>query len=64
MAKYTYLPTYSLLTSPSCTRTQIKAMKCGSLTNMLINWYFEDTIGIHYFSIDNTIFNEPSGPNF
>ena len=43
---------------------RIKAVMRNSLTDTLLNWYLDDAIGIYYASIDNIIFNEPSGPNF
>ena len=51
-------------TIPSWAWKWVKAVKCDSLTDKLLNCYLDDTIGIYYASIDNIIFKELSGPNF
>ena len=51
-------------TVPAGTRTRIIAGLFNSLTIMLFNWLLYNIIVSYHSSIDNIIYNEPSGPNF
>ena len=55
-----YPCTTSKKTISSWAQTWIEAVQFESLTNMLLKWYLEDIIGIHWLSIENIFFNETS----
>ena len=49
---------------PIWAQTRTIAVRDNSHTDMLINWLRIRTIDVYESFIDNTIFNEPSSPNF